>query len=78
MESSTLSRETHWVRMFHAQYRDQMMDYEVLLDNRVWEEAQARMAALHWPESPAYYSVRVFMILRETDRPPTEADGHDH
>lgn len=65
IESVDLPDGTHWVRLFFAQYETQTATCELLLDNSVWDVGQDRMAALSWPKSTDYYSVRVFLILQD-------------
>ena len=38
---------------------------EVLLDNEVWNEMQAEMAAVDWPSGQDFYSVRVFLVVQD-------------
>jgi hypothetical protein len=38
---------------------------EILLDNEVWEEMQAEMAAIDWPCGQEFYSVRLFLVIQD-------------
>jgi hypothetical protein len=54
---------THWVRLYYGQTGGKPLACEVLLDNDVWDEVQAEMAAFAWPAGDAFYSVRIFLVL---------------
>ena len=59
-----LSREVHWLRTFYGNIGNGATQAEALLDNEVWESAEAAIQAANWPASPAYYSARNFLILK--------------
>src|SRR5262249_55783631 len=58
LKSEQLAPGTHWVRLYYAQLRGKAIACEVLLDNEMWEEMQADMAAIDWPAGQDFYSVR--------------------
>ncbi len=64
IQEKQLRPGTHWVRLFYGQMQGRAMACEVLLNNRVWEEVQAEMAAVEWPSGQEFYSVRVFLVLQ--------------
>jgi hypothetical protein len=50
--------------LYYGQMHGKAVACEVLLDNGVWEEMQAEMAAAAWPAGEEFYSVRLFLVLR--------------
>jgi hypothetical protein len=56
---------THWVRLFYAQEGGRMLAFEVLRDNAPWLEMQAEMAAVEWPATEEFYSVRNFLVIQD-------------
>ncbi|MFL5242164.1 MAG: DUF6348 family protein [Gemmataceae bacterium] len=65
LKSKPLGPGTHWVRLYYAQMQGKAIACEVLLDNDAWEEMQAEMAAFDWPSGKDFYSVRVFLVVRD-------------
>jgi hypothetical protein len=65
LKAKSLPEGTHWVRLYYAQVQRKAAACEVLLDNAVWGELQAEMAAISWPPGEEFYSMRVFLVLRE-------------
>lgn len=63
-----LANGTHWVRLYYGQIDHKALACEVLLDNNVWEEMQTEMAAIDWPSGRDYYSVRVFLVIKDTKK----------
>jgi len=54
----------HWVRLYYGHMQGKAIVCEVLLDNHPWPAVQAAAAAIDWPASEAFYSLRVFSTLR--------------
>lgn len=54
----------HWVRLYLAQMKREVIECEVLLDNDVWEELQSEMRGIDWPLEDDFYSHRLFLVLR--------------
>jgi hypothetical protein len=64
-----LPRGTHWVRIYRAQDSGRTMEIEVLLDNDTWPAMQKAAAGFEWPKADGFASVRLFLIIRDQDRP---------
>jgi hypothetical protein len=56
--------QSHWIRLFYAQYQGEMMTCEVLLDGEPWEEMQHEIKQFPWPRGEAFYSARLFLVLQ--------------
>jgi hypothetical protein len=56
--------EIHWVRVYLAMRAGEVMASEVLLDNDVWPDGQAALAAWPWPRRDGMYSLRSFFVMR--------------
>ncbi|HEX8911749.1 MAG TPA: DUF6348 family protein, partial [Humisphaera sp.] len=54
---------SHWVRLYYGQMRGEPLACEVLLDNDVWADVQAEMAAFGWQAKEPFYSVRLFLTI---------------
>jgi hypothetical protein len=67
IEMAQLGPGTHWIRLYYAQIRKQMAACEVLLDNTTWGPVQERMETAGWPAEDDFYSVRLFLILRDKE-----------
>lgn len=65
LKSMQLGPGTHWVRLYYGQIQAKAIACEVLLDNEVWAELQTEMAAIDWPSGEDFYSVRVFLVVRD-------------
>ena len=65
LKAQRLSEGVHWVRLYYAQMQGKSTACEVLLDNDVWEEMQAEMAAIDWPAGEEFYSLRVFLVMQD-------------
>ena len=63
IQEAPLRPGTHWVRLYYAQMRGEILGCDVLLDNEVWEEVESTMRAADWPSSEEFYSVRLFLVL---------------
>jgi hypothetical protein len=66
IKNSRLADGTHWVRLYYGQIDHKSLTCEVLLDNEHWSEMQTEMAAFAWPTGPDFYSVRIFLIIRDS------------
>jgi hypothetical protein len=60
---ASLSKRTHWLRVYCARSGDSAHVTEALLDNESWPELEARLAAFPWPPTDAFYSARIFVVL---------------
>ena len=63
MRAAALSPRTHWLRVYCARTGGPQQITEVLLDNEEWPSLAAELAALPWPATDGFYSVRIFMVL---------------
>lgn len=59
----SLSNGVHWLRIFHAQGGENVMN-EVLLDNETCESLKTHAETYSFPKSDSYSSVRLFLILK--------------
>jgi hypothetical protein len=66
---------THWVRLYYAHLDGRTHSCEVLLDNQPWPAMQERTAALDWPASEPFYSLRVFQVIEVGPAEPTTPEG---
>ena len=64
-----LAADLTWIRFYYGHANQATMAVEVLRNNEPWREVEETMAALSWPESDAFYSVRLFLILRRVVQP---------
>jgi hypothetical protein len=67
LETCTLARGTHWVRIYQMRYKGTVLSNEVLLDNVAWEEMQGFMAEHSWPVTDQHYDVRVFLVIKDAE-----------
>ena len=65
--SQELTNDIHWFRVFFCNLAGEHT-YEALRDNEVWQEGLAALRTLPWPATMGYYSYRIFLILRCTER----------
>jgi Family of unknown function (DUF6348) len=63
----TISRDTHWLRVFVSSFDDQQAPIEVLLDNEPWPEATELAKEFNWKLSKQYCSVRHFFVAIPSD-----------
>lgn len=54
----------HWFRVFFCNVADQQ-SVEALANNEPWAAGTDALNKLAWEQSPGYYSVRQFIVLRE-------------
>jgi len=66
LKAKRLAPKTHWVRLYYGQMQREAIACEVLLDNEPWGEMRSEMAAIDWPLSETFYSVRVFLVIQDT------------
>ncbi len=59
---ATASREVHWVRVFLASHRRELIGAEVLLDNEPWAEGVALLTGQDWDCPDEFRSLRHFFI----------------
>ncbi len=62
-----LEASLYWLRVFYSDVGNGDTVTEVLLNNEVWEEAQAAISALDWPKLDGFYSVRNFLMMRRLE-----------
>lgn len=67
IKASDLTPGTHWVRAYYLQLQSETAAVEVLLDNEVWDTVQAELAGWSWPKCEEYYSVRVFLVIQDSE-----------
>jgi hypothetical protein len=65
LNDKQLQLGAHWIRVYYGQLQGTTTACEVLLDNDVWDEMQAEMAAIAWPVGHDFYSVRVFLVVQD-------------
>lgn len=76
LKQKRLGPGTHWVRLYYSQSQGKVLACEVLLDNEVWKVMQSEVETLAWPSGGAFYSMRVFLVIKGKDgagpssRPP--------
>jgi hypothetical protein len=75
IQEATLTPGTHWIRLYYAQTERKTIVCEVFLDNLVWAEMQSEMAHIGWPAEEAFYSVRIFLILRVQNAGPVTPES---
>ncbi|MFX0061603.1 MAG: DUF6348 family protein [Candidatus Hermodarchaeota archaeon] len=67
IQMENLEQGIHWIRLYFAQMNNEQLECEVLLDNAHWEKMQKEMAAIDWPKSNNFFSVRIFIIIQEIE-----------
>lgn len=68
IKNQELSAGIHWIRLFYAQDDFKTTVCEVLLDNEFWIPIQKLSESFDFPKQKDFYSVRLFMIIKnETD-----------
>ena len=60
-----LRDECHWFRAFYSNVGNGQIVIEALFDNREWRGGRRALAAISWPTRNAYYSARVFVVLKK-------------
>jgi hypothetical protein len=63
--SKQLDPGIHWLRVYYGQFNNRGIELEVLLDNETWDEMQKELATIDWPKGKEFFSLRVFMVIRE-------------
>ena len=61
---SKLSNEPHWVRIYVAQFNNEVIAKECLLDNEPWEYGAKWIDSYDWPKQAEFYSVRYFVMIK--------------
>jgi hypothetical protein len=64
VQKLTLGEGTHWIRLFYAQWNNETKVCEVLLNNEPCLALQQNAKHFDWHHHQDYYTVRVFMILK--------------
>ncbi len=68
IRAQSLPPGLHWIRLYHCEHERKCLANEVLLNNEPWVEVESAMADFSWPLCDRTYDVRVFLILRDSDR----------
>jgi hypothetical protein len=65
IQATGLAPGIHWIRLY--QFKASFMDpvSEALLDNDDWPEIQRMLARLSWPPADWFYSVRIFLLMKD-------------
>ena len=63
IKGESLTQDTHWFRFFFCNVAG-TYTHEALRDNEDWEAGFRCLESAAWLESKAYYSVRLFIVLR--------------
>ena len=64
-----LKSDIHWFRLFFSNWANEL-SFEALKDNEIWEAGIRCLKSVSWPRCKGYYSMRLFIILRERDWQP--------
>ena len=69
-----LERDLHWFRFYVGQVKGEFT-FEALKDNEHWPAGVDALASCGWTPVDAFYSARLFMVLREAaeEAPPPQA-----
>ena len=67
IKSQNLNEESHWFRLFYANFDNKEIECEVLFDNEVWQEAVDKIKNCNWEKRTAYYTFRNFVVLVNED-----------
>ncbi|WP_145374673.1 DUF6348 family protein [Symmachiella dynata] len=67
IKASSLPPGTHWVRCYYSQMQNQPTALEVLLDNGDWGAVRSEMLQVNWPQGEDFYSVRVFLVVQDSE-----------
>ncbi len=70
IRAAPLPAGDHWVRMYYAQHLGKALEHEALLDNNSWPALKEAMRQWPWPQSADFYSVRLFLIIRDLPLAP--------
>jgi len=65
LREKKLPQGVHWVRVYYGQFNSQVKELEVLLDNETWQEMQQDLATISWPKGKEFFSLRVFMVIKD-------------
>jgi Family of unknown function (DUF6348) len=65
IQERELPSPLNWIRVYYGHMRGKMMATEVLLNNDPWPELEELLRGYAWPASEEFYSVRLFLMLRE-------------
>lgn len=64
LKEASIPGGTHWVRIYYAQQKGELLAKEVLLDNEPWDWMQGALSDVAWPKAPEFLSLRVFLVLQ--------------
>jgi hypothetical protein len=64
IQRETLEHNLHWFRFYVANLNGEFT-FEALKDNELWPEGASALASCGWMPRDAFYSARLFMVLRE-------------
>lgn len=65
IKNEPLESNLSWFRCFFCNLKEDQT-FEALKDNEVWELGLSTLRSLQWMETNGYYSVRIFLIVRES------------
>jgi hypothetical protein len=68
LESTPISPEVHWLRVYFANIEPHNRIVEVLLDNETCDDGQRCVQNVQWPAINIFYSVRMFLMMRPTNK----------
>jgi hypothetical protein len=63
IRSERLERDLHWFRVCVGNVNGEFT-FEALKDNEPWSEGASMLASCGWVPREAFYSARLFMVLR--------------
>jgi hypothetical protein len=66
IRSESLEHELHWFRFYVANVKGEFT-FEALKNNEPWPAGVRALASCGWPPCEAFYSARLFMVLRAAD-----------
>lgn len=66
IKSEPLSDQYSWFRCFFCDLSGEQT-FEALKNNEVWESGMQALKSLPWVKTNGYYSVRIFLLLRENE-----------
>lgn len=65
IRNEALDRDLHWFRFYVANVKGEFT-FEALKDNEPWPAGERALEACGWGTTDAFYSARLFLVLRET------------
>lgn len=65
LDKTELSGGLHWIRLYVAQAKGEVLAVETLLDNEPWPALHEALAGVAWPKADHFQSVRTFLIVKD-------------